>query len=384
MRLKPIVAACLLAGLYYFAVQAVVLRGLPPDATGLEETAFSLQANTVREGNTPLFFHAAGKDIQGELWFQPIGVYATALVPRAVSHPGAHAGAIAAAANVVLVYLIAHAIAGTAWAAVAAALVLIFTPGHLIFVNGTDSIYPATLVLLWLFGLLAFLKRDSARALYGAALALGLCVYSHPTGPLTAVFLWGFTLAITWRRNRVRLVLATIAFAVTWIPAAAWFILHPNTYADTFGRWFIFAAHIVNPLDGVRAFLNPNTLGMRASHYWGFWDPSWLFFNTGSTRPPLLWLAAPFLILALARARRRFREAMTVVIGAALIVPLAGASFGVPYYIDGAAAVLPLLAVLTGVGVDQLVGLLTRRPLEDDVAVAAAEGWNSDHLMPRS
>ncbi len=57
-----------------------------------------------------------------------------------------------------------------------------------------------------------------------------------------------------------------------------WFFRHADTYADTFGRWFVFAAAPADPLDGLRAFFNTGTLGNRASLYWGFWDPSWLFF----------------------------------------------------------------------------------------------------------
>ena len=56
----------------------------------------------------------------------------------------------------------------------------------------------------------------------------------------------------------------------------------------------MFAAHLRIPLDGVRAFVNPGTLGNRASLYWGFWDPSWLFFITANWPAPLLLIfAAP-------------------------------------------------------------------------------------------
>ena len=388
MRPRLIVMACALAGAYFLWL-AVFFSSTAPNAAGQEEATFSSQANAVLHGNTPLFFRSPPRRYSnGDTWLQPVGVYVNALVQLSGRwpHPGQLAANFAAAANVLLVFLIAHAIAGTAWAAIAAALTLMLTPGsNAVIGPGTDAIYPATLVLLWLLGLLTFLKRDSVRALCGAAIALGLCVYSHPSGPLTAVLLWMFTLAVTWRRNRVSLFQATIGFAVMWLPAAAWFYLHPNTYPDTFGRWFIFAAHIRNPLDGLKAFFNSNTLGVRASHYWGFWDPSWLFFKDGGISAPLLWLAAPFLLFAIFRARQISRDAMTLLIGAALIVPLAGATFGAPHYILDASAVLPLLAILSGLGVDQLVTVLTRRePLQDDVAVTAVDGWHDDDVSPRT
>ena len=48
-------------------------------------------------------------------------------------------------------------------------------------------------------------------------------------------------------------------------------------------------------------------------------------------------------------------------------MPLAGATFGVPHYMTEAASVLPILALVAGLGVDQLIALVDRRPLEDDV-----------------
>ena len=380
MRLKPLVAASVLAGVY-FAFTVFVISGLPHDLVIEAEAPFNAQAQSVWRANTPLFFHAGG-----ETWLQPVAVYSNAAL-HAIASPGRVASAIVGAVDVALVFLIAHAIGGTGWAAFAAAITLVFTLGHLgLAMLATDAIFPAAFVLLWLHGVQRFLKWDSPRALYGAAAALGLCIYAHPAGPLTAVFLWMLTLAVAWRRNRIRLAAASLVFALMWTPAAAWFFLHPGTYPDTFGRWFIFAPHLRNPLDGIRAFFNANTLGTRASLYWGFWDPSWLFFSAGDSRAPLLLLAAPFMLFAIVRARFISRDVMTVLIGAVVTVPLAGATFGAPHYMQQASPIMPLLAILSGLGADQLVAVITRRrqPLEDDVPVAGVEGWHDDDALPRS
>jgi hypothetical protein len=62
-------------------------------------------------------------------------------------HPGLLAAVFPAAANVLLVFVIAYAIAGTTWAAFAAALTLMFTPGQLGVIGmGTDAIYSAPFV----------------------------------------------------------------------------------------------------------------------------------------------------------------------------------------------------------------------------------------------
>jgi hypothetical protein len=346
-----------------------------------EESKFNNRAQSIRAAMPPLFFH-----LRDEHWVQPIGVYANAAV-RAIGGDdvsGRIASVVVGAINVALVYLIAQLLTGRTLVGIFAAVILMFTPAHWSIAQlGTDAIVPVPLVLLWLWGSLRFFNRDKGLPI--AAGALGLSVYSHPTGPLTAVFLWLLTLIVSRRRNPMRLVVATLIFGVAWLPAAAWFYRHPDTYADTFGRWFVFAAHLRNPIDGLLAFFNLNTLGTRAALYWQFWDPSWLFFRDDDVPAPLLMIAAPFIGIGLYRCVRLVsRESGALVIGALAVVPLAGATLFVPHYITEAASVLPILALVAGLGVDQLIALVRRRPLEDRVNVGAVEGWHPDQLMPRS
>jgi hypothetical protein len=377
MRLHPIVMACVLAGitllLYAFDLSAAPLT--------TEESIFNNQGQSLRAGPPPLFFH-----VRNEHWRQPIGVYSNAAV-RAIGGDDMSSrivSVVVGAVNVALVFLIAHAMTGRALVGIFAAVILIFTPAHWSIAQlGTDAILPVPLVLLWLWGSMRFFKFD--RGLPVAAAALGLSVYAHPAGPLTAVFLWLLTLIVARRRNSQPLVVSTLVFGLAWMPAAAWFYRHPADYADTFGRWFVFAAHLRNPIDGLLAFFNLNTLGTRAALYWDFWDPSWLFFRDGNTPAPLLMIAAPFIVIGLYRCVKLVsRESAATVIGALAIVPLAGATFLVLHYIPDAASVLPILALLAGLGLDQLIALVARRPLEDSVNVGAVEGWNSGDLMPRS
>lgn len=369
MRPQPIVAALLLAGISIL-VAAYYLRAPSPTA---QEVTFNMHAQSVLNGKPAMFFHTAG-----DQWLQPLPVYLNAAVravsPRATS--GRIVSAIAGGVNVALVVLIVLLITDRIWIAIAAGALLIVTPSHIaLSIRGTDAMLLSTLILSWLYGVVHFLKFDSLRTLVVAAVLLGLAVYAHQSGPLTAAFLWLLTLAIAYRRNRIRLFTATAAFALMWVPAAAAFLMQPATYPDTFGRWFVFAAHLRNPIDGVLAFINPGTLGNRASMYWGFWDPSWLFFTSPDGPAPLLLIAAPLIAVAIVRwPTHGTRDAAALVIGSALIVPLAGASFGVPHYIADAAAVAPILAVLAGVGVNELVRLVVPdRPLEDDVTVTAIE-----------
>ncbi len=47
--------------------------------------------------------------------------------------------------------------------------------------------------------------------------------------------------------------------------------------------------------------------------------------------------------------------------GAALLVPLAGATFGVPHYLSDATVVMPILALFSALGALELVSLVTPR-----------------------
>jgi hypothetical protein len=179
---------------------------------------------------------------------------------------------------------------------------------------------------------------------------------------LTAVFLWLLTLVVARRRNPARLMIATAVFGAAWLPAAVWFLRHADTYPDTFGRWFVFGAHLRSPIDGLRAFFNTGTLGLRASTYWGFWDPAWLFISTPESGAPLLTIAAPLIALGLLRGTRHIsRDAATLLVGAVLLVPLAGATFGMPRYLSEAMAVMPMLTVFVALGAMELVSLARPR-----------------------
>lgn len=380
MRLQPIVTACVLAGitllLYAFHVS------VPPLTP--QETVFNTQAQSIAGTAPRLFFH-----VQDDRWVQPLAVYANAAVRVAGGDDmsGRLASVLAGAIDVALVFLVAQVMTGRTWIGVVAAIVLMFSPAHWALAQrGTDAIFPAPLILFWLRSVLVFFQRDSLRTLAAGALALGFNAYSHPAAPLTASFLWLLMLIVARRRNLTRLLMATLAFAAAWVPAAAWFVLHPDLYPDTYGRWVIFAAHIRNPLDLMRAFINPNTLGTRASMYWGFWDPSWLFFSTPASAAPLLLAAAPLIAIGVYRCIKHLEHTTAaMLIGTGLLTPLAGATFGVSHYMADAAAVLPILALVAAIGADQLIALVSRRrALPNDETMAAVEGWHADDGPPQS
>jgi hypothetical protein len=305
----------------------------------------------------------------GDRWLQPIPVLATkaAHVVRPGFHAGRWASVAISAINVGLMFLVVSRIFRSQIPALAAALILAFTPAHMTFGRtGAEAIYIVPFVLLWLYGLVTFVGRDRPVAIALASAALGAGVYTTTAAPLTMAFLWVAMIIALWiagRRKLSTLGVAAGAFAVMLLPLAVWFALNPQTYPDTYGSWAIHAAHVRSPADGLSAFVNRNTLGTRATMYWALIDPSYLFFSSERGRAPLLWIAAPLIIAGIVRCVKKTRTApASITLLGTLIAPLAGAGFGEPQYIANALALLPFVTLLAAYGVDWIRELIAGRP----------------------
>ena len=338
--MRPVITACLLFGV------TLLLYGYR-----LTDAPVSPQERQVlvaaASGSGPLFFQVSGED-----WLQPGAVYLTA----AARHIGGGdasarlATVIVAAINIALVFLCARRVFASRLAGALAPLLLLATPAHIMFGrSGTDALFTIPFVLLWLLALLCHWESGTTGSIIAAGAALGAGVYMNRAAPLTMGFLLMLSVATligngrSWRS--VWMIVS--AFGAWLLPAAAWFALHQETYPDTFGRWAVFLAHIRNPIDGVRAFVNWNTLGSRASLYWGFLDPAWLFFEN-----MLLLVMLPLLVAGAAMWRRVLtRPSMTLIAGGALVAPLAGSSFGAPHYAQDALAFLPCAILLMSAGI---------------------------------
>lgn len=345
--MRPVITACLLVGitllLYSFG-----LSGAP---VGEQELQF-LQA---APGSGPIYFQ-----VRPDLYLQPIPVYAAAAL-RAVGggdQSARLASVLIASINVGLIFLCARRLFDSRLAVVLAPLLLLVTPAHITFGrSGTDAIFSIPFALLWLLALQRYWQSNSAVSVAAAGAALGAGVYANPSAPLTMGFLLIASVIVLVSNGRAwrSVVIMLAAFGALLIPAAMWFALHPETYPDTFGRWVIHLAHVRNPLDGLRAFFNWNTLGNRASLYWGFLDPSWLFFGNR-----LLLVMLPLLLLGVGMWQRAMaRHSMMLVGGGALVAPLAGSSFGVPHYAADALVFLPFAIVFMAAGAAGLQQWLT-------------------------
>jgi 4-amino-4-deoxy-L-arabinose transferase-like glycosyltransferase len=360
MPLKPIATACVLAGI------TLLLYGfrLPPAPTPVEAAI----VEAALAPGAQLFFQAGD-----DRWLMPAPVYGAAAA-RAIGGAAAPvriASVTVAALSVALMFLCARQLFRADSAGLVAAILLLFTPAHLgLAAHGTGALYQLPLVLLALYYMASYLEQPRRGRLVGAGLAFAAALYTHPTAPLTMTFLVAaFAGYLAYRRRPPGDIAAlTAAFLAGWLPAAIWFAANPGSYDDTFGRWVILKAHLRYPLDAVRAFVNWNTLGTRVSTYWGFFDPSWLFFDGPRAAAPLLAFFAAPLWWGLARSRTLWPDVYPLVCLGAVLAPLAGSAFGEAHAIDNAAMLLPFLILLASGGA---AAATARRDLAARVTVGA-------------
>ena len=350
--LRPVATACLLAGvtllLYGYSIRTTALTA--------DERVFATQSATAFAAR-PMFFHTGG-----EQWLQPLAVYAGAALKQvgAGDAAGRVAGTVLGALNVVLVFLVARMLFARTSLALCASLLLLLTPAHWWHAQlGTDAIFPVPFVLLWMLATLRYFQYDAPLMLALAGLSLGVGVYAHPVAPLTMAALWLVTASAlaASRRLTVRGVLMLAAgFGIALVPAAVWFVSHPETYPDTFGRWALLKAHARFPLEGLRAQINWNTLSTRASLFWGFLDPSFLFFaSPGRLTAPFLLCSLVLVPLGILRTLSLTQPGHRVVLIAAALVPaLVASTFGRPQDLSMAVVMPAAAALLAAIGVESL------------------------------
>ena len=344
----------------------------PPPPLSSDESAFHAQAQSIASNGgrdttgrlTPLFVQ-----VSDELWLQPIPVYTTAAV-LAVTSTGEWGSRLSTVRPVVLgailIYFIARRLFRRDWLAITCSALFALTPAlfaHARIVG--DTPYPLPFVLAWLYCLLAYTDRPRAWLLVIAGLALGLGVYTQPAAPVTMAFLAVITVPAL--RASGRMTMRTMAmfgggFVLPILIMLPWFLSQPESYRDTMGRWAIMQAHIRFPLDGVRAFVNWSTLSQRASLYWGFFDPSWLFFaapeSSGVLRgaAPLLWPMAVLVPLGISQALKGGGSPTAIaLIGGLVIAPMAAATLGVGHNIGQAMTVVPFVVLLAGFGLTRVL-----------------------------
>src|SRR5690606_22762162 len=156
--------------------------------------------------------------------------------------------------------------------------------------GGALPMVPA--VLGWLVAMVAV---PGSRAYWIPALggvSLAMAAYTQPAGVLAVPVYFVIGGFVSWRAHRDPLVLLAAAGGVTLalVPLAIWVLWHPEAYVDTFGRWAIHAAHVVNPWEGLLATTRWHVLARRVGTYWDYLNPVFLFGWNGMLGPAMLGL----------------------------------------------------------------------------------------------
>ncbi len=313
----------------------------------------------------PLFLHTAD-----DIWQQPIPGYAVALSQGIAGESIVAARAMSVAMaiiNVALLYLVARQLFATRYLPLVCGGLLLATPLHLIEGRSArDTIYVLPFVLVWLLRTLTSIRNPRMVSPLWTGVWLGIGVFSARVAPLQMLALLVLSLAvlgnrsIAWRTEAMSLVLG---FSAPLVLPGIWFAFHPDAYGDTWGRWVIFKAHLRNPLDGIRAAVNWNTLGTRASTYWSLLNPATLFLPPETGRPDYADKTAVFLsgvgVLLLIGIRQVIqtcdRATALTLLGGLLAAPIAAATFGESNTLSRSLTIVPFVLLVAAFGLDRLL-----------------------------
>jgi Dolichyl-phosphate-mannose-protein mannosyltransferase len=366
------------------AVLYVRALGDVPAYLGGDEARFAIAAHSIavsgRDGNgerMPLLFHMTDSaEEQSTRWYQPVLFYLIALVLKArplteasVRIPTIVIGIL----DVFLMYVVARLLFHDTFYSVLAAVMLAFAPAHLIFSRqALDYICPLPFVLGWLACLVAWLENGSVWLAVSAGALLGIGFYSY----IAAWVMMPLYLLLTWialigsRRPRPAVTTASVAvglaFAVPLLLLVPWLSSHPEMLADTIGRYKVYEARQLSPLQGVKDFLNYNNVQERISVYWDYFNPAYLFFSGGSnlthaTRRAGVFLlpVSVLLVCGIVDLCRRPRSAISVVLLAGLaLAPLPATLVDERYAVQRELFVLVFAVLISVFG----VAFLLRRP----------------------
>ncbi|MGH9385691.1 MAG: ArnT family glycosyltransferase [Vicinamibacterales bacterium] len=353
---------------------------LHPDEVALARQAYSI-AQTGRDLDgrlLPLFVHS-----EGEVWFPPVPAYAAAvaaaLVPTssvAVRWPSVLFGVL----TMLLVYRIGLRLFSNATLAAVAFGATMMTPALYLWSRlAVDGVFALPFVLAAMMSVLSFLENPQPSRVLAAGLLLGVGFYSNTTAPTMMAIYVGLAILTIWvggHRQPGIYGRIAIGFLLPLLCLVPWFVVHPESYPDTLGRWAVHAAHLRNPVDGLRAIVNWGSLTNRTTVYWELLNPAFLFFpadensvsNTAASGP----LPFPLLVLlpiGIARVVRTCSPSVaTLLLVGLLVAPLAAATFGENHVIGRALLLIPFVAIVATFGIEHLLSL--RRPFGPIAAVS--------------
>ena len=340
---------------------AVVTASLPDRDPPLAARALALAGGRVDASGraAPLLVHDGG-----ERWYQPLAVYPAALLIR-VGVPARTAmrlpAMLAAGISALLTYMLGVRLLRRSRMGGIALLFLVASPAWVGFgaTSGADFVMVAT-ILGWLVSVLGWRDRPSLMTAAVSGLLLGLSAWTQPAGVLAVPLFFAVGWLLMTDRQRRLPVVAAAAFgaAIPVIVCGGWLAMHPDAYADTFGRWAIHAAHVRRPWQGVIAVTKWDVMARRAAEYWAYVSPTYLFDGQSLFSVGMLGFVAAGLWAALDAGNR----AVALAVGF-LAVPLAAVLLDSPRDASLVLMMAPLGALVGALGVECVLERRGGRPV---------------------
>ena len=342
-----------------------------PVVLGGDEAHFAVHAESIaRTGRDlngtllPLFVNITDPTVPNHssgIWYQPVLFYVMApfIAALGISEWAARLPvALAAIADIWLVYAIGYRLLRSRSGAIAAGLLLALTPAHIIVGRqALDYIAPLPFVLIWFLGLLRFLDGGRLRDLVIGSLALGAGLFSYIAAWILMPLYFLLGMAAIWRSRlptATRAIAASAAaLALPLAGLAAAVASSPAMLANTLTRYAL-------PGGGAE---QPGLID-RVTLYWDYFNPSFLFFAGGANPTQatgatgvFLMAVLPLLLAGVREIVRRRDDRWSMVLVALLMAPVPIAVTMPPaaaYSIARVMTLLPFAVLVAALGLSSL------------------------------
>lgn len=177
---------------------------LSPDEAIISVDAHAL-ATTGRDVHgtlLPLYFYIHQPKSERSGWFTPVIFYLSAAVQMVLPFSEATIrvpSVLIGLAGLVLLFMLARVVFGSAWLALMTAAMLALSPAYYIFSRyGLDYLYPVPFLVAWAMALHRAIQLPSPRHLLMCGLCLGIAFYSYAAAVLLTPLLVLVSIATLW------------------------------------------------------------------------------------------------------------------------------------------------------------------------------------------
>lgn len=365
-RLAPLTLLAVAAIVYFWRLDAMPVY-LAPDEAIIAADAYALAHTGRTQAGVllPLYFFIE----VSRSWFMPVVYYGIALALQVL--PFAEWSirvptVVSAIVSIGLCIALVRRMTGSAAAGLAGGAVLALAPAFFTLSRyALDYVYPVPFILCWLWCLaIAFDSPRPRPWLCAAGASLGLGWYSYISSIVMMPVYLGLTIAalVMLRRPRRDIVVLCAGFAVMLVPFVIWVANHPTVVTDTLDRYGLVESAVPGSTAPV-----PLDAGAIVRRFTAFFKSDFLFrygdtYLPFSTRTVGVFVPAAGVLLALGLFSAVYarRTVLSIVVLAAFILsPLPASILEDEGAIRRAAGLLPLGAVLAGLGAAWLLDIRT-------------------------